>query len=37
MEIILDLGKINIPSILEGEIIRIFVVFVIATTILEPC
>jgi hypothetical protein len=35
IEIILDLGKVNIPSILEGEDIRIFVVFVIATTILE--
>jgi hypothetical protein len=32
IEIILDLDKVNIPSILEGKNIRIFVVFVNATT-----
>jgi hypothetical protein len=32
IEIILDLYKVNIPSILEGKNIRIFVVFVNATT-----
>ena len=32
IEIILDLDKVNTPSILEGKNIRIFVVFVNATT-----
>jgi hypothetical protein len=35
IKIILDLDKVNIPSILEVKDIRIFVVFVNATTISE--